>query len=212
MRRGGVGGGWLTSAARGSPSAQCASASPRGGASWESRATCACRRSVRPGWRPRSIGGRRRSSWVVARCRCSCASCACASPARRSAWRFGVARAAGRSGRRTWRRSAGSAASLPCCVRYDNLSAAVRLVLRVHRREETDRFVALGSHYLFESTFTLAGLEGAHDKGGVEGSSVRVGSKALVCRPAEPLLVPVVLAGRRARDRDPRRRPRGRAA
>ncbi|MBV9819393.1 MAG: hypothetical protein JOZ07_13745 [Solirubrobacterales bacterium] len=36
-------------------------------------------------------------------------------------------------------------------VRYDNLSSAVTLVLRGRRREETDRFIALRSHYLFEA-------------------------------------------------------------
>jgi hypothetical protein len=45
----------------------------------------------------------------------------------------------------------------------DNLSAAVKLVLRGRRREETDRFIALRSHYLFDSAFTLASLEGAHE-------------------------------------------------
>jgi len=54
-------------------------------------------------------------------------------------------------------------------IRYDNLSSAVKLVLRGRRREETDRFIALRSHYLFDSAFTLAGLQGAHEKGGVEG-------------------------------------------
>jgi transposase len=49
-------------------------------------------------------------------------------------------------------------------VRYDNLSAAVKLVLRGRRREETDRLIALRSHYLFDSAFTLAGLQGAHEK------------------------------------------------
>jgi hypothetical protein len=53
-------------------------------------------------------------------------------------------------------------------VRYDNLSSAVKLMLRGRRRVEADRFVALRSHYLFESQFTLAGIEGAHEKGGVE--------------------------------------------
>jgi transposase len=65
-------------------------------------------------------------------------------------------------------------------VRYDNLSAAVKLVLRGRRREETDRFVALRSHYLFESAFTLAGLEGAHEKGGVEGEVGRFRRNHLV--------------------------------
>ena len=65
-------------------------------------------------------------------------------------------------------------------VRYDNLASAVKLVLRGRRREETDRFVALRSHYLFESAFTLAGLEGAHEKGGVEGEVGRFRRNQLV--------------------------------
>ena len=39
-------------------------------------------------------------------------------------------------------------------VRYDNLGSAVKQVLRGRRRVETDRFVALRSHYLFDSAFT----------------------------------------------------------
>jgi transposase len=54
-------------------------------------------------------------------------------------------------------------------IRYDNLRAAVKQVLRGRRRIEQDRFVALRSHYLFESAFTRRGREGAHEKGGVEG-------------------------------------------
>jgi len=54
-------------------------------------------------------------------------------------------------------------------IRYDNLSSAVKRLRRGRRREETDRFVALRSHYLFDSAFTLVGLEGAHEKGPVEG-------------------------------------------
>ncbi len=49
---------------------------------------------------------------------------------------------------------------------YDNLSAAVRRRVGV-RRELTDRFLALSSHYGFEPCFARVG-EG-HDKGGVEG-------------------------------------------
>jgi transposase len=54
-------------------------------------------------------------------------------------------------------------------VRYDNLKAAVAKVLKGRRRVESDRFVALRSHYLYESSFTRTGKEGAHEKGGVEG-------------------------------------------
>jgi transposase len=54
-------------------------------------------------------------------------------------------------------------------IRYDDLRSAVKQVLRGRRRVEQDRFVALRSHYLFESAFTRRGREGAHEKGGVEG-------------------------------------------
>ena len=55
------------------------------------------------------------------------------------------------------------------CVRFDNLGSAVKQVLKGRRRVESDRFVALRSHYLFESQFTTPGIQGAHEKGGVEG-------------------------------------------
>jgi transposase len=51
-------------------------------------------------------------------------------------------------------------------LRYDNLGAAVKRVLRGSRREETARFVAFRSHWRFEAEFCTPG-EG-HEKGGVE--------------------------------------------
>jgi transposase len=54
-------------------------------------------------------------------------------------------------------------------IRFDNLKSAVKKVLKGRRRVESDRFVALRSHYLFASQFTTPGIEGAHEKGGVEG-------------------------------------------
>jgi len=69
---------------------------------------------------------------------------------------------------------------VPALVRYDNLRSAVKAVLRGRRRVESDRFVALRSHYLFQSAFTLAGLEGAHEKGGVEGEVGRFRRRHLV--------------------------------
>ncbi len=54
-------------------------------------------------------------------------------------------------------------------IKFDNLKSAVKRVLKGRRRVESDRFVALRSHYLFASQFTTPGLEGAHEKGGVEG-------------------------------------------
>jgi transposase len=65
-------------------------------------------------------------------------------------------------------------------VRFDNLKSAVKKVLKGRRRVESDRFVALRSHYLFASQFTTPGLEGAHEKGGVEGEVGRYRRSHLV--------------------------------
>jgi transposase len=54
-------------------------------------------------------------------------------------------------------------------IRFDNLTSAVKKILKGRRRVESDRFIALRSHYLFCSQFTTPGIEGAHQKGGVEG-------------------------------------------
>lgn len=65
-------------------------------------------------------------------------------------------------------------------LRYDNLSSAVVRVLKGRRRVESDRFVALRSHYMFESVFCLPGKQGAHEKGGVEGEVGRFRRRHLV--------------------------------
>jgi transposase len=65
-------------------------------------------------------------------------------------------------------------------IRYDNLKSAVVRVLRGRRRIESDRFVALRSHYRFESSFCLSGVQGAHEKGGVEGDIGRFRRRHLV--------------------------------
>lgn len=65
-------------------------------------------------------------------------------------------------------------------IRFDNLKSAVKKVLKGRRRVESDRFVALRSHYLFASQFTTPGLEGAHEKGGVEGEVGRCRRNHLV--------------------------------
>jgi transposase len=51
-------------------------------------------------------------------------------------------------------------------LRYDNLAAAVKRILRGFRREETARFVAFRSHWRYESEFCSPGEP--HEKGGVE--------------------------------------------
>jgi len=69
-------------------------------------------------------------------------------------------------------------------VRFDNLTSAVKKVLKGRRRVESDRFVALRSHYLFVSEFTTPGIGGAHEKGGVEGEVGRFRRNHLVPVPA----------------------------
>ena len=52
-------------------------------------------------------------------------------------------------------------------LRYDNLSSAVKKVLRGHTREETTRFIAFRSHWQFQSEFCMPASP--EEKGGVEG-------------------------------------------
>lgn len=65
-------------------------------------------------------------------------------------------------------------------IRYDNLKSAAKRTLKGRSRVESDRFVALRSHYLYESWFTLVGIQGAHEKGGVEGEVGRFRRNHLV--------------------------------
>jgi len=69
---------------------------------------------------------------------------------------------------------------VPTRVRYDNLKTAVVRVLKGRSRVESERFVALRSHYLFDSFFCLPGVDGAHEKGGVEGEIGRFRRRHLV--------------------------------
>lgn len=65
-------------------------------------------------------------------------------------------------------------------IRYDNLKAAVQKVLKGRTRVESDRFTALRSHYGFDSFFCIPGIEGAHEKGGVESEVGRFRRRHLV--------------------------------
>lgn len=58
---------------------------------------------------------------------------------------------------------------VPGRIRYDNARALVARVLRGRDRDETERFIALRSHYGFDSFFCIPGERGAHEKGGIEG-------------------------------------------
>jgi hypothetical protein len=52
-------------------------------------------------------------------------------------------------------------------LRYDNLTSAVKKILRGHQRQETTRFIAFRSHWQFEAAFCTPAQ--GHEKGGVEG-------------------------------------------
>lgn len=62
-------------------------------------------------------------------------------------------------------------------IKYDNLTAAVKTVIygSDRRRVENDRWVLFRSHYGFDAFYCQPGIEGAHEKGGVEGKSAGSG-------------------------------------
>jgi transposase len=70
--------------------------------------------------------------------------------------------------------------AVPALVRYDNLKSAVAKVLFGRDRVENERFVALRSHYGFDTFYCLPGIDGAHEKGGVEGEVGRFRRRHLV--------------------------------
>jgi len=67
---------------------------------------------------------------------------------------------------------------------YDNLKAAVRKILVGSERELAARFLALATHYLFESCF--ARPRTGHDKGGVESRGKAIRWQELVPIPSGP--------------------------
>jgi transposase len=74
--------------------------------------------------------------------------------------------------------------SVPARIRYDNLKPAVVRVLKGRDRDESERFIALRSHYGYDSFFCRPGIEGAHEKGGVEGEIGRFRRTHLVPVPS----------------------------
>jgi transposase len=74
--------------------------------------------------------------------------------------------------------------AVPGRIRYDNLKPAVIRVLRGRDRAEAERFIALRSHFGFDSFFCIPGKQGAHEKGGVEGEIGRFRRRHLVPVPA----------------------------
>lgn len=65
-------------------------------------------------------------------------------------------------------------------IRYDNLRSAVSRVLRGRSRTESEHWVRFRSHYGFDAFYCLPGVQGAHEKGGVEGEVGRFRRNHLV--------------------------------
>ena len=65
-------------------------------------------------------------------------------------------------------------------IRYDNLRSAVSRVLMGRNRTESDRWVLFRSHYGFDAFYCIPGIDGAHEKGGVEGEVGRFRRNHLV--------------------------------
>lgn len=99
---------------------------------------------------------------------------------------------------------------VPKRIRYDNLSAAVIKVLLGRERLENPRFIALRSHYGFDSFFCIPGVDGAHEKGGVEGEIGRFRRRHLTPQPVMPSMAALAAAMATADERDDHRRIGGR--
>jgi hypothetical protein len=105
----------------------------------------------------RSIGARRWSCSVGSWRRCISTGCACRSPA------AAFCQASLVETQQTFlelhpRTFEWSRPRVPK-IRLDNLKSAVKKALKGRRRAETDRFVAVRSHYMFESQLKTPGLE-----------------------------------------------------
>lgn len=99
---------------------------------------------------------------------------------------------------------------VPARIRYDNLKPAVIKVLLGRERLENPRFIALRSHYFFESFYCIPGVDGAHEKGGVEGEIGRFRRRHLTPQPSLPSMVELNTAMAAADVRDDGRRIGGR--
>ena len=58
-------------------------------------------------------------------------------------------------------------------IRYDNLKAAVSRVLTGRDRDESGRWLSFREHFGFDAFYCQPGVDGAHEKGGVEGEGGR---------------------------------------
>ena len=96
-------------------------------------------------------------------------------------------------------------------IRYDNLKPAVIRVALGRERLENPRFIAMRSHYGYDSFFCLPGIDGAHEKGGVEGEVGRFRRHHLVPIPVFDTLAELNEYMARADAKDDYRHVTGRA-
>jgi len=96
-------------------------------------------------------------------------------------------------------------------IRYDNLKPAVIRVALGRERFEHPRFVAMRSHYGYDSFYCLPGIDGAHEKGGVEGEIGRFRRRHLRPVPHLPSMAALNAALAAADVRDDTRRIGSRA-
>jgi hypothetical protein len=95
-------------------------------------------------------------------------------------------------------------------IRYDNLKPTVILIAVGRERFAHPRFVAMRSHYGFDSFFCAPGIEGAHEKGGVDGEIGWFRRRPLTPIPLFPVMhgqVPRVTGWRASRYRQKRTVP-----
>lgn len=99
---------------------------------------------------------------------------------------------------------------VPGRIRYDNLKPAVVRVMKGRDRLESERFIAMRSHYGFDSFFCFPGKDGAHEKGGVEGEVGRFRRRHMVPMPKVGSLAELNELMARADAKDDHRRISGR--
>jgi transposase len=61
---------------------------------------------------------------------------------------------------------------VPYKIAYDDLKTAVKKILKGNDKEEQEQFIALRTHYLYESTFCRPAK--GSDKGGIENAGKEV--------------------------------------
>lgn len=96
-------------------------------------------------------------------------------------------------------------------IRYDNLRSAVSRVLFGRNRVESDRWVQFRSHMGFDAFYCIPGIDGAHEKGGVEGEVGRFRRNHLVPVPVVDSLAELNARLERADRADDHRRIENRA-